>query len=53
LHTPTEDKNDDTKDSFYKELEHVFGQFPNYHKKIVFEDYNAKVGRKYYIFTNQ
>jgi hypothetical protein len=24
IHTPTEDKTDDLKDSFYKELEHVF-----------------------------
>jgi hypothetical protein len=28
-HVPTEDKSDDTKDSFYKELEHVLNQFPS------------------------
>jgi hypothetical protein len=26
----TEDKNDDTKDSFYEEFEQVFEQFPRY-----------------------
>jgi hypothetical protein len=25
MHEPTEDEGDDTKDSFYKEFEHVFG----------------------------
>jgi hypothetical protein len=28
VHAPTEDKDDDIKDSFYKELEKVFDQFP-------------------------
>jgi hypothetical protein len=32
--TPTEDKGDDIKDSFHKELEQVFDQFPRYHMKI-------------------
>jgi hypothetical protein len=27
VHAPTEDKDDDIKDSFYKELEQVFDQF--------------------------
>jgi hypothetical protein len=27
IHVPTEDKIDDVKDSFCKELEHVFGKF--------------------------
>jgi hypothetical protein len=33
-HTPTEGKSDDMKDSFYGELEHVFGKFPKYHTKL-------------------
>jgi hypothetical protein len=45
IHAPTEDKIDDVKDSFYEELEHVFGKFLNYHKKIL-RDFNAKLGRK-------
>jgi hypothetical protein len=28
VHAPPEDKSDDTNDSFYGELEHVFDQFP-------------------------
>jgi exonuclease III len=46
VHAPTEDKEDDIKDSFYKELEWVFDQFPRYHMKIVRGDFNAKVGRE-------
>jgi hypothetical protein len=45
VHAPTEDKNDDVKDSFYEELERVFGKFPKYHMNILL-DFNAKVGRK-------
>jgi hypothetical protein len=28
VHAPTEDKTDDTKDRFYKELEHASDKFP-------------------------
>jgi hypothetical protein len=31
VRAPTEDKDDNIKDSFYKELEQVFDQFPMYH----------------------
>jgi hypothetical protein len=31
---------------FYKELEHVFDEFPKYHMKILLGDFNAKVGRE-------
>jgi hypothetical protein len=46
VHAPIEDKCDDTKDSFYEELEGVFDQFPKYHMKILLGDFNAKVGRE-------
>jgi exonuclease III len=46
IHAQTEDKTDDVKDSFYKELERVFDKFPKYHKKILLGDFNAKVGRE-------
>jgi hypothetical protein len=46
VHAPTEDKDDDIKDSFYEELEQVFDQFPRYHMKIFVGDFNAKVGRE-------
>jgi exonuclease III len=46
MHTPTEDKDDDIKDSFYEELEQVFDQFPRYHTNILLGDFNTKVGRE-------
>jgi hypothetical protein len=41
-----QEKNDDSKDSFYEELEQVFGHFPKYHVKILLGDFNAKFGRQ-------
>jgi hypothetical protein len=46
VHSPTEDKTDYVKGSFYEELESVFGKFPKYHMKILLGDFNAKVGRE-------
>jgi len=46
VHAPSEKKNGDSKDSFYKELEQVFYYFPKYHMKILLGDFNAKVGRE-------
>ena len=46
VHAPSEDKSDDSKDSFYEELEQVFDHFPRYHMKILLGDFNAKVGRE-------
>jgi len=43
---PSEDKCDDSKDSFYEELEKGFNHFPRYHMKILLGDFNAKVGRE-------
>jgi endonuclease/exonuclease/phosphatase family metal-dependent hydrolase len=40
---PTEEKGDESKDSFY---EGVFDHFPKYHTKILLGDFNAKVGRE-------
>jgi len=46
VHAPSEEKSDDSKDSFYEELEQVFDHFPKYHMKIVLGAFNAKVGRE-------
>jgi hypothetical protein len=46
VHALTEDKTDDTKDSFYEELERIFDKFPKYHMKTFLGDFNAKVGRE-------
>jgi hypothetical protein len=35
VHASAEDKTDDVKDRFYKELERVFDKFPKYHVKIL------------------
>jgi hypothetical protein len=45
-HAPTEQKDDDSKDSFYEELEGVFDHFPKYHMKILLGDFNAELGRE-------
>jgi exonuclease III len=45
VHAPPEDK-DDTKHSFYKQLEQVFDQFPRYHMKTLLGNLNTKVGRE-------
>ena len=34
VHAPSEKKSDDSKESFYEELEQVFHNFPKYHMKI-------------------
>jgi hypothetical protein len=47
VHAPTEDKIDDVKDSFYKELERVFDKFPKYNLKNLLGDSSAKVDREY------
>ena len=46
VHAPSEDKSDDSKDSFYEEFEQVLDHFPRYHMKILLGDFNAKVGRE-------
>jgi len=46
MRAPTEDKSDDSKDSFYKELDRVLDHFPKYHMKILLGDFNAKLGRE-------
>ena len=46
VHAQTEEKSDDSKDSFYEELEQVFCHFPKYHMKTLLGDFNAKLGRQ-------
>jgi len=46
VHAQSEEKSDESKDSFYEELEQVFDHFPKYHMKMLLEDFNAKVGRE-------
>jgi hypothetical protein len=46
VHTPTEDKTEDVKDSFYWELECVFDKFHKYHMEILLAYFIAKVGKE-------
>jgi hypothetical protein len=45
-HAPTEEKSDNSKDSFYEELEKVFNHYTNNLRKILFWDFNTKLGRE-------
>jgi hypothetical protein len=46
VHAPSQEKNEESKDSFYEELEQVFDNFPTYHIKILLRDVKVKVGRE-------
>jgi len=46
VHAPSEEKSEESKDTFYEELEQVFYHFPKYHTKILLGEFNAKVGRE-------
>ena len=52
MHAPSEDKSDDSKDSFYDELEQVFDHFPRYHMKILLGDLMQKWGEREYFQTD-
>ena len=43
VHAPSEEKSDESKDSFY---EQVFDHFPKYYMKMLLGDFNGKVGRE-------
>jgi hypothetical protein len=52
VHESSEEKSDDSKDSFQKKLEQVFDHFPKYHTKILLGD-KCKSGERERIFSNQ
>jgi len=41
----SKEKSDESKYSFYEELEQVFDHFPKYHMEMLLGNVNAKVGR--------
>jgi glycerophosphoryl diester phosphodiesterase len=47
----TEDKSNDSKDSFCEELEQALEHFPKYHIEILLRDFNPKLGGER-IFSN-
>jgi hypothetical protein len=42
----SEEKSDDSRDSFFFFLEQIFYTFPMFHMKILLGDFNAKLGRE-------
>jgi len=46
VHAPSEERSDESNDSFYEELEQVFDHFQKDHMKMLLGDFNAKVGRE-------
>jgi exonuclease III len=47
VHAPSEEKSDDSKETFYNELKQVFDHFRKYHMKILLGDFTKKEGREY------
>ena len=52
MHAPSQEKSDDSKDSFYEELEQVFDHYRMYRMKIPLGDYNARLGGRGYFQTD-
>lgn len=46
FYAPTEEKEDDIKDTFYSKLEDTINNIPRYDMKIILGDANAKVGKE-------
>ena len=46
MNAPVEEKSDESKDSFYEELQQVFKHLHKYHMNILLGDFNAKVGNE-------
>ena len=46
VHALSEEKSDNSKNSFYEELEQVFDHFPKYDMKILLGEFDTKVGRE-------
>ena len=39
VYAPSEEESDESKDSFYEELDQVFDHFPKYHMKMLLGDF--------------
>jgi hypothetical protein len=46
VHVPSEEKSNDSTDSFYDKSEKVFDNFPKYNRKILLGDFNDKLRRE-------
>ena len=45
-HAPTEDRDEETKDTFYDNLEEIITKAPKYDIKIILGDFNVKLGKE-------
>ena len=43
MHAPSEEKSEESKDSFYGELEQVFDHFPKYHMEILMQKWGERL----------
>jgi hypothetical protein len=48
IHAPTEEKEEDIKDQFYERLERTHDEIARNGIKIIFGDFNAKIGKVMY-----
>ena len=46
IHAPTEEKDEDTKERFYAELQQIQEKVPKHDLLIIIGDYKAKIGRE-------
>jgi len=46
FHAPTEEKDEETKEGFYAELQQIQEKVPKHDLVIILSDYNAKTGRE-------
>lgn len=47
VHALTEDKEEDEKEAFYEELDDLHNSFPKNDIKIIFGDFNSKIGKEH------
>ena len=52
VHAPSEEKREESKDSFYEELEEVFDRFPKYQMKILLQENYVEYKHNFYLYLS-
>ena len=52
MHAPSEEKSDDSEESFNEESEQVFDHLRKCHMKFLLRDFNTKLGRGHFQTDN-